>query len=359
MQVEIYHNDTLPPPYTVVGTNESYFNYTDDFGYESDENEERFLFALWIVVTPILFGFIFIVGIAGNSLVVYVILAKPQMRSVTNLLLLNLAIADISFLLICIPFTAYKYVALGWTFGDVLCKTVKYFLYVTAYVTIYTLVAISVLRYLTIVWNTSTRQLRTKKNITRLILVIWLVILIVNAPVLAIHQVKSSFGYTYCGLEDKSVGPLFISFFVCSYVLPLFVICFLYLLIVWHLHKSKKLSSIKQERGNNRTTHVARVIFTVVLVFGTSWLPLHINSLVAKYGSLPRGSWYEVFRVLWNCLAYGNSCANPFIYNYVSAEFKRAFKETICCYRNALRRNGDLEEATRTELTRIVNGTNV
>ena len=30
------------------------------------------------------------------------------------------------------------------------------------------------------------------------------------------------------------------------------------------------------------------------------------------------GTYYEVFRILWQCLAYGNSAANPFIYNYVS-----------------------------------------
>ena len=54
----------------------------------------------------------------------------------------------------------------------------------------------------------------------------------------------------------------------------------------------------------------------VVVVFGVSWLPLHLQSLAAYFGlESPRGAVYEVFRVLWNCMAYSNSCANPFIYH--------------------------------------------
>lgn len=64
----------------------------------------------------------------------------------TNFLLLNLAIADISFLLMCGPLTAYKYAAPSWGFGDFACKLWQYFLYWTTYVTVYTLVAISALR---------------------------------------------------------------------------------------------------------------------------------------------------------------------------------------------------------------------
>ena len=352
-------NDSIPNGALASETANNTMNYTYvyDYDYDYAEQEERFYFVLWMIVTPILFGIIFLLGTGGNCLVVYVILAKPALRTVTNLLLLNLAIADIAFLLICVPFTAYKYVAVTWPFGDILCKVVKYFLYVSAYVTIYTLVAISVLRYLTMVWNAITKHLRTRRNVTLLIIFIWIVVLSVNAPALWIHRVKSYQSYSYCGMEDKAVGPLFISFFIFSYILPLFIICFLYLLIVWHLHKNKKVSSLKQDRGKDRTTHVAKVIFTVVLVFGISWLPLHVNSLVAKYGSLPSGSWYEVFRVLWNCLAYGNSCANPFIYNYVSAEFKKAFKETMGCSKNNNNRRNLAEPATKTELTHIVNGT--
>lgn len=70
------------------------------------------------IVVPIIFGFIVIVGffgsccllsifrgavsyqsnLTGNALVVTVVLCNPQMRSTTNLLIINLAVADLLFI---------------------------------------------------------------------------------------------------------------------------------------------------------------------------------------------------------------------------------------------------------------------
>lgn len=49
------------------------------------------------------------------------------MRSTTNLLIINLAAADILFVIFCVPFTATDYIFPEWPFGDYWCK------YVSAY----------------------------------------------------------------------------------------------------------------------------------------------------------------------------------------------------------------------------------
>ena len=86
------------------------------------------------------------VGTLANALVLYVIASRPVLRTATNTLVANLALADIAFLVLCVPFCVYKYAASHWPFSDVTCQLVQYLLYVTAYVTIYTLAAISALR---------------------------------------------------------------------------------------------------------------------------------------------------------------------------------------------------------------------
>ena len=63
-----------------------------------------------------------------------------------NLLLLNLAGTDIIFVVVCVPFMAYHYAADNWLIGNAACKLSQFFLYVTVYVTVYTLVAIAVIR---------------------------------------------------------------------------------------------------------------------------------------------------------------------------------------------------------------------
>ncbi|CAG7835681.1 unnamed protein product [Allacma fusca] len=46
---------------------------------------------------------ILVIGVVGNSLVVVVVLRSPRMRTVTNLFILNLAVADLLVILFCLP----------------------------------------------------------------------------------------------------------------------------------------------------------------------------------------------------------------------------------------------------------------
>ena len=67
--------------------------------------DDYFAFILYEVTVPVLYGIVTVLGIVGNSLVIYVIASKERMRTVTNLLLLNLAVADLSFVVV-IPFAS-------------------------------------------------------------------------------------------------------------------------------------------------------------------------------------------------------------------------------------------------------------
>jgi len=73
-----------------------------------------FSFFLYEVAVPILYGVVTALGVTGNSLVIYVIVSKERMRTVTNFLLLNLAIADLSFVIVIPPSTAYVFAANRW-----------------------------------------------------------------------------------------------------------------------------------------------------------------------------------------------------------------------------------------------------
>jgi hypothetical protein len=117
----------------------------------SSDPDDNFNFIVYELCVPLLFGSITLVGVTGNSLVLYAILSRDRMQTVTNLLLLNLAIADITFVLVVPPFTAYQFATASWPFGDLLCRLMHYLVNVTAYVTVYTLVVIASLRYMTVV----------------------------------------------------------------------------------------------------------------------------------------------------------------------------------------------------------------
>jgi allatostatin A receptor len=98
-------------------------------------------------VVAVFFGFIGITGFIGNCSVVLVVLSNKQMRSTTNILIINLAAADLLFVIFCIPFTATDYIISMWPFGDAWCKIVQYLIVVTAHASIYTLVLMSLGKY--------------------------------------------------------------------------------------------------------------------------------------------------------------------------------------------------------------------
>lgn len=71
------------------------------------------------IVVPIFFSLVVFIGFFGNLLVVLVVTFNRQMRNTTNLLILNLAVADILFIVFCVPFTATGYaLPHDWPFGD-------------------------------------------------------------------------------------------------------------------------------------------------------------------------------------------------------------------------------------------------
>jgi len=307
---------------------------------------------MYKVVVPVMFGLIIGVGVIGNALVVYVTVACSAMRTTVNLLLLNLAVSDILFLVVAVPFIAYHYAADNWLIGDVACKLAHFVLYVTVYVTVYTLVAIAVVRFVSIV-RSSRRPTPAPGRVAVVVAAIWITMLAANAPLLAIYGVKAfspspdSVPYYFCGLNDhrRNGPPLFISFFALTYVVPLTIIVTMYLLIVRYLvarrhrlaSRSSEHASRLQRRQTRRTSYAWRVFLAVVVVFGACWLPMHAHLLVAYLGLQPQNRIYAVFRVFCHCLAYSNSCANPFVYHYVSADFRRCLADVAaaitgtCC----------------------------
>lgn len=288
------------------------------------------------LVVPALFGAISLVGLVGNTLVICVIVSRRQMRTVVNLLLLNLAVADLSFAVVVPPVTAYHFAVAAWPFGDAICRLMHYSVNLTAYVTVYTLVLISVVRYMTVVRNAQTVKLRTRRNTIVAIATVWAIMVVVNIPIILSYGTKTRpTGLVECDHDGPEVARvIFASFFAFGYLLPLTVIGVLSLCVLRHIVRHR--SSVLQDQGTrstNRKRQAGRLIVLVVVVFALLWLPVHVHLLVAYFGSTPDDLAYQVLTVVIYCLAYFNSCVNPIIYNSTSKDFRTAFHEIVCCSR--------------------------
>lgn len=190
---------------------------------------------------PVVFGLIFVVGVVGNSLVMVVIgkvryggrdgggAGGRRSGSPTNIFILNLSVADLLFLLFCVPFHATIYSLPEWVFGAFLCRFGHFFSTVSMLVSIFTLVAMSVDRYIAVVLSGKSPCARSRRNALAGLCVIWTLSLVCSVPV-AQHQVLTNHptapNSTFCW--EKWSGPSKQSYKVTvlllGYLLPLLLI---------------------------------------------------------------------------------------------------------------------------------------
>nr|QRN45461.1 allatostatin-A receptor [Carausius morosus] len=288
------------------------------------------------VVVPILFGLIVLIGLFGNALVVIVVSVNQQMRSTTNLLIINLALADLLFIVFCVPFTATDYMLPYWPFGDVWCKIVQYLIVVTAYASVYTLVLMSLDRFLAVVHPIASISVRTERNAVTAIGVTWVVILLSSVPVYLSHGVTNyiylSSEHTACVFLDDYNKPVFqILFFATSYVIPLALICGLYLCMLMRLWRGVAPGghvSAESRRGRKRVT---RMVVVVVAIFAVCWFPIQMILVLKSVDRYEITNTSVMVQIVSHVLAYMNSCVNPILYAFLSENFRKAFRKVIYC----------------------------
>lgn len=115
--------DDWSQPNDDIQTDSIYYNSSTSWSPPTgSEDAEAAFEAIVRIVVPIIFGFIAILGFVGNLSVIVVVASNLQMRSTTNTLIISLAIADLLFIVTCVPFTAVAYAIPVWPFGSIWCK---------------------------------------------------------------------------------------------------------------------------------------------------------------------------------------------------------------------------------------------
>ncbi|RVE61981.1 hypothetical protein OJAV_G00176610 [Oryzias javanicus] len=110
---------------TMTSDSTSPYEYTYYYDYEICNRTEVFEFGA--ISTAVFFSIVFVLSLMGNILVLAILLKYENIRSVTNTLILNLAVSDLLFTT-SLPFWIY-YDLHGWTLGEPTCKLVNWVFY--------------------------------------------------------------------------------------------------------------------------------------------------------------------------------------------------------------------------------------
>ncbi|XP_077378774.1 neuropeptide FF receptor 2a isoform X2 [Festucalex cinctus] len=123
---------------------------------------------------------IFLVCMAGNGVVCFIVLRSRNMRTVTNLFILNLAVSDLLVGIFCMPTTLLDNIITGWPFGSLVCKMSGMVQGISVSASVFTLVAIAVDRFRCIVYPF--KQKLTISTATLIIVIIWVLAISIMCP---------------------------------------------------------------------------------------------------------------------------------------------------------------------------------
>ncbi|KAM9839535.1 C-C chemokine receptor type 9-like [Aulostomus maculatus] len=277
---------------------------------------------------PPLFWIIFLLGAFGNLMVVCIyITVRNRLKTMTDVYLLNLAVADLLFLC-TLPFWAGDAIK-GWQFGVNLCKMVSAVYKINFFSSMFLLTCISVDRYIAIVQVTKAQNLKKKRLFYSKLacLGVWFVSTLLALPEFIFSEVKvdqkeMSFCVpVYWNNTNNQTKILVLSLQICmGFFLPLLVMIFCYSVIIRTLVQAKAFEKHK----------ALRVIFIVVFVFVVSQLP-HNSLLIVEasqaanttFTACDTVKYFDIAGLVAKSVAYTHACLNPLLYVFIGVRFRQ------------------------------------
>ncbi|XP_077497911.1 prolactin-releasing peptide receptor-like isoform X1 [Amblyomma americanum] len=267
----------------------------------------------------LLYAIVFVLGVSGNGLVCAVVLRRRAMRTVTNLLVANLALSDILLCALAVPFTPLYLFLRRWPFGAALCRLVPFAQGVSVYVSSLTLTAIAVHRLRAVVHPLRRRLLRPR-SCAVLCAALWAASALLTLPYAAFVRlvVSAADGRAFCEeLWPSEHGRQLFGALTAAvqFLLPLAVVGGCYARVARRLR-----------RRSRRARRTQLMLLAMVLAFALAWLPLNVCNLLADFHAAsvawPLG---DALFCAAHAAAMSSTCYNPLLYAWFNDNFRRQF----------------------------------
>lgn len=274
----------------------------------------------------IILSLAFTLGFPGNLFVVWSVLCRVKKRSVTCLLVLNLAIADAVVMLSAPVFLRYLSRGPDWEFGTAACKLVHYLSSVNMYVSIYLICLMSMDRWLAVSRPFLSQRMRTKRSLLVLLLCVWMMAFILSIPMPFYRSVirfplPNNRTLRLCSLYHwRIVGHEVFQFLfetIMACLVPFTLINTCYSSVICRLR-----SAMFQRKGQG-----SRLILLIISAFAVFWLPYHIVNIIQVAGLLQDSKSLlgaaRTARPNVTAFAYFSSAVNPILYVFAGSSHIR------------------------------------
>lgn len=289
------------------------------------------------IAITVIYVILFLAAILGNALVIYVVLRRPGMKSPTNLLLVNMAIADLLFALFMFPLALARYHVrgqwIGGPFGAFFCHAIFFMTHLPIAGSTTTLIFIALERFFAIMFPH--RVIKIFRQVWIITVVIWLSSALLMMPVgIAAHTTEKN-GQIHCernwsvfGDPRKASRTFYDATFVVTYAAPLLFMAILYAVIchkLWRRHAPGRQTVHAQRNSMLHKRQVIRMLIIVVVVFALCWLPTHVQHFLITYFPEVHAHLSFVTRVTINLVGHTNPAINPCLLVGLNIRYRNEF----------------------------------
>ncbi|XP_039609421.1 C-C chemokine receptor type 3-like [Polypterus senegalus] len=278
-------------------------------------------------------------GLFGNGLVLLVVIKYEDLKKVTNIFILNLAISDMVFAF-TLPFWAVYHVH-HWIFGHVMCRLISGMYFTGFYSCIMFLTAMSFERYLTVV-HAKAPKLKKRLWFAHLAAgIVWLFSLAGGIFEMIKSSALESFdGRILCeehiqnnpelAIQLKNNMLNLVGYYLQNiffFLVPLIIIIYCYCRILQTVRMCRTQKKFK----------VVKLIFAIVLAFFLCWAPYNLTLLLLSLRELDIGFLTEchIYKnltyslIICRNIACFHCCVNPLFY-MCAQNFRQSLLNLLC-----------------------------
>ncbi|KAF3692128.1 C-X-C chemokine receptor type 3 [Channa argus] len=286
-----------------------------------------------VVLIPVVYSLVVVVGLLGNALLMAVVVKKWRYSRISDIFVFHLGVADI-LLLLTLPFWVVQAAHnSGWCFGTVICKICGAVFNINFYCGMFLLLCICLDCYRSIVYSSPLYSQNKPVLAHASCLLIWLMSVLLTLPdwMFLVAMKDSTQTKTLCVhryVKSERLYSRLVNLIV-RLLLPAatLIFCFSHILI-WLKRSSKDLWKQK----------VVMVFLPLVVVFFLCWMPYNISDIIDTYRNHSTEPLYNFSEgsqktalMVTSALACLHACLRPLLYVCLCGNFRKlVLAKRIC-----------------------------
>ncbi|XP_047443544.1 chemokine (C motif) receptor 1a, duplicate 1 [Mugil cephalus] len=300
-----------------------------DTDYEDEVCDKGGVVKFGSIAIPIFFSIVITLSLTGNILVLVILALYENLKSLTNIFILNLAISDLIFTS-GLPFWAIYHVH-GWLFSVMLCRIVTFVFFTGFYSSILFLTVMTVYRYLAVVHPFSDLSSQRLSIGVFVSVFTWIISigaampsLLYSAVITIHHKEKQSLGCEYSQKVWKIVAVSQQNvFFLVAFV----VMAFCYIRILMKITKTR----------SHTKNRAVKLVFCIVAVFFIGWVPYNVviflsilaDHVIVPFDTCDASIGLDYLFFVCRLFAFSHCCLNPVFYAFIGVKFRSHLKSLL------------------------------